>query len=95
MPFPASPTSPSLHDLLREKFDALLDECDLVMDTAKHGRTFHDLDEFFCTKGHELLQEVFQQKLQEQIATTEKNTEARYKAKKSSRNARTHHRKTK
>jgi hypothetical protein len=77
MPSSASPTSPSLHDLLREKFDALLDECDLVMDTAEHGRTFHDLDDFFCTKGHELLQEVFQQKLQERITTAEKTTEAK------------------
>jgi hypothetical protein len=77
MPSPASHTSPSLRDLLHEKFDALLDECDFVMDTAKHGRTFHDLDEFFCTKGHELLQEVFQQKLQERITTSEKTAEGK------------------
>ena len=42
--------SPDIRALLHEKLDALLAECDLVIDKAEHGRTFHDLDDFFCTK---------------------------------------------
>jgi hypothetical protein len=77
MTFQSRPDSIELRALLTEKFHALLDECDLVMDTAEYGRTFHDLDDFFGTKGQKLLQEVFQQKLQERIATAEKNTEVK------------------
>jgi len=51
---------------------AMLDAYNLVLDSAEHGRTFHDLDDFVCTKGHDFLQEVPQQKLQEKITTTEK-----------------------
>ena len=43
----------ALHALLHEKLDALLAESDHVIDTAQHGRTLHDLDDFFCTKGQE------------------------------------------
>jgi hypothetical protein len=78
MPSASPPISPSVRDLLHEKFDALLDECDLVMETAEYGRTFHDLDDFFCTKGHNLLQEVFLQKLQERITNAEKTAEAKH-----------------
>ena len=56
---------------------ALLDECNLVIDNAKHGRTFHDLDDFVCTKGHDFLQEIYQQKLQEKITAIEKNRESK------------------
>jgi len=63
--------SPQVSALLHEKFEALLDECEQVMDQADHGRTLHDLDDFFCTKGHEFLQEVFPKKLQERITKTE------------------------
>jgi hypothetical protein len=38
-------------DLLHEKLDALLDECDLVADNAAYGKTFDDMDEFFLIKG--------------------------------------------
>jgi chromosome condensin MukBEF complex kleisin-like MukF subunit len=77
MPSPSSFRSSSVRDILLERFDALLGECDLVMATAEYGRTFHDLDDFFCTKGHELLQEVFQQKLQERITASEKTAESK------------------
>jgi hypothetical protein len=46
-----APSSPTVRDLLIEKLDALLDECNLVMDNAAFGRTLHDLDDIFCTKG--------------------------------------------
>ena len=41
------------------------------------GRTFHDLDDFFCTKGHEFLQEIYQQKLQEKITAIEQTDEGK------------------
>jgi len=48
---PSSHRSPAdLHALLHEKLDALLADCDQVMDTAQHGQTLHDLDDFFCTQ---------------------------------------------
>ena len=75
MPLPSD--SPEIRALLHEKLDALLDECNLVIDSAEHGRTFHDLDDFVCTKGHDFLQEVLQQKLQETITTIEKKREAK------------------
>ena len=70
-------SSADLHALLHEKLDALLAESEHVMDTAEHGRTLHDLDDFFCTKGQEFLQEVFKEKLQECIVKTETTTEAK------------------
>jgi hypothetical protein len=65
------PSPSSLHALLHEKLDALIADCEQVMDTANYGRTFHDLDDFFCTKGQEFLQEVFKQKLQKRIEKNE------------------------
>jgi hypothetical protein len=47
------------------------------MDHAAYGRTLHDLDDSFCTKGQEFLQEVFKQKLQERIERTETTTEGK------------------
>jgi hypothetical protein len=73
MPLP----SPSVRDLLVERLDALLVESEQVMNAAEHGRTFHDLDDFFCTKGQEFLQEVFKQKLQERIEKTETTPEGK------------------
>ena len=75
---PSSHRSPAdLHALLHEKLDALLAESEHVMDTAQHGHTLHDLDDFFCTKGQEFLQEVFKEQLQERIAKTETTAEAK------------------
>jgi hypothetical protein len=67
----------SLHALLHEKLDALIAESEQVMDSADYGRTLHDLDDFFCTKGQEFLQEVFKQKLQERIEKTETTPEGK------------------
>ena len=39
--------SPSVRELLTEKFHALLDECDLVSENAAFGKTFDDLETFF------------------------------------------------
>jgi hypothetical protein len=73
MPSPSS----SVRDLLVERLDALLAESEQVMDNADFGRTFHDLDDFFCTKGQDFLQEVFKQKLQERIEKTETTPEGK------------------
>jgi hypothetical protein len=67
----------SLHALLHEQLDALLAESEQVMNAAEYGRTFHDLDDFFCTKGQEFLQEVFKQKLQERIENVETTPEGK------------------
>jgi hypothetical protein len=71
------PLSTDLHNLLYEKLDALIAESEQVMDAAAYGRTFHDLDDFFCTKGQDFLQEVFKQKLQERIEKIETTPEGK------------------
>ena len=71
---PTSP-SPDVRDLLRERLDTLLDECDQVMDNADYGQTIHDLDDFMLIAGKKILQEVMQQKLQERIEQAEQKTE--------------------
>jgi hypothetical protein len=58
------------------KFEALLDECDIVADNAAHGETLNDLEEFFLIKGRKLLQDTFQAKLQERIERTETTDDA-------------------
>jgi NH3-dependent NAD+ synthetase len=70
-------SSSDLRTVFYEKLDALLDECDQVIDNAEFGQTFHDLDDFFCTKGHTFLQEVFQEKLQKRIEHVQTNNEAK------------------
>ena len=69
--------SPAVRDLLHEKLDARLAESEQVMDAADHGRTIHNLDDFFGTKGQKFLQKVFQQKLQERIAKNETTAEGK------------------
>lgn len=44
-----SRSSSDIHALLHEKLDALLAESEQIMDTTEHGRTLHNLDDFFCT----------------------------------------------
>ena|GEM_PF-4840549 len=66
--------SPEMRALLYEKFDALLDECNSVIDNAEHRRTFHD---FVRTKAHDFLQEILLQKMQEKITTIEKNRQGK------------------
>jgi hypothetical protein len=61
------PDSRTVNEFLMAKFEALLSECDLVADNAAFGQTLDDMDEFFLTKGRQLLQETFQAKLQERI----------------------------
>ena len=60
------PTSSPLSDrraLLVAKFEALLDECDLVADNSAYGETLNDMEEFFLIQGRKFLQETFQEKL--------------------------------
>jgi len=63
--------------LLIAKFEALLDECDLVADNAAYGETLDDLEEFFLIQGRKFLQETFQEKLQERVDRTETTAEAK------------------
>jgi len=60
-----SPTSPSpdVRDLLHERLDTLLNECNQVMDNADYGQTIHDLEDLILVAGKKFLQEVMQQKL--------------------------------
>jgi hypothetical protein len=62
--------------LLLAKFEALLDECDIVADNAAFGETLNDMEEFFLIKGRKLLQDTFQAKLQERIERTETSVDA-------------------
>jgi len=57
--------------LLMAKFEALLDESDLVADNAAYGETLNDLEEFFLIQGRKFLQETFQEKLQERVDRAE------------------------
>jgi hypothetical protein len=73
-----SSTSPTqVRDLLVDRLDALLAECDQVMDNAKYGRAFHDFDEFLLIEGKKFLKEIYQEKLQERIEKTEQQAETK------------------
>jgi len=61
------PESPTIRDHLVAKFEALLDECDVVSSQSLPAEVIDDMDEFFLLKGRKLLQEIFQAKLQERI----------------------------
>ena len=90
------PTSPPLgvRDLLVERLDSLLSECDQVMDDAAYGQTIHDLDDFLLIAGKKFLQEVFQQKLQERVEQVQHQPETkRCPACKKKRNTKTKKRK--
>ena len=63
--------------LLLSKFEALLDECDLVADNSAYGETLNDMEEFFLIQGRKFLQETFQEKLQERIERVETTAEAK------------------
>ena len=64
-------------ELLHARFDALLDESELVADHAAYGVTFDNLEDFFFTKGHKFLQETFQEQLQQRVERTETTAEAK------------------
>jgi len=72
-----SSPSPDVRELLREKLDAMLDDCEKVMDNAAYGRTIHDLDDFLFIAGRKFINEVMQQKLQERIEQIEAATETK------------------
>ena len=63
--------SPDVRALLHEKLDALLADCEKVAANAAYGQTVHDLDDFLFLEGRKFLNEVYQQKLQEQIEQVE------------------------
>jgi hypothetical protein len=73
---PESPLS-DRRALLIAKFEALLDECDIVADNAAYGETLDDLEMFFLIKGRKFLQDTFQEKLQERIERTEETHEGK------------------
>jgi len=52
-----------VRDLLHAELDSLLQECDIVAESAQHGRTVHDLDDFLIIAGRKFMQEVYQHKL--------------------------------
>ena len=66
------PDSATVRDLLVAKFEALLDECDLI---PSNPQTVDNMDEFFLLKGRKLLQETFEAKLQERIQQAEVDIE--------------------
>jgi len=70
-----TPPSPDVRDLLHERLNILLDECNQVMDNAAYGQTIHDLDDFMLIAGKKFLQEVMQQKLHERIERAEQKPE--------------------
>ena len=45
---------PTVSELLHAKLDALLEECDIVAETAAYGQTLDDMDEFFLVKGQKI-----------------------------------------
>ena len=66
-----------VRDLLHEKLDALLQECDSVADHAALGRTVHDLDDLLFIAGRKFVKEVLQHKLQEQVERAEAADESK------------------
>ena len=65
------PSSPHVRDLLVERLEALLADCEHVMDTSAHGQAFHAPDDFLYAEGRKFTQEILQQKFQERIEKTE------------------------
>jgi hypothetical protein len=72
-----APALPTRRELLHAKLDALLDESDLVADSAAYGETFDDMENFFLIKGRKFLQETFQEQLQQCVEHTETTAEAK------------------
>ena len=58
--------SRTVNEFLTAKFEALLDECDLI---PSNPQTVDHMDEFFFLKGRKLLQETCEAKLQERRMT--------------------------
>ena len=75
MKSPVPPTT--VRDILVERLESLLAECDRVMDDAQFGQIFHDLDDFLLVAGKKFLQELYQEKLQERIQQAEQNAETK------------------
>jgi hypothetical protein len=69
--------SPAIRELLHEKLDALLADCDKITNNAAHGRTLHDLDDFLFIEGRKFINAVLQQKIQERIEHTEATPESK------------------
>jgi ABC-type phosphate transport system auxiliary subunit len=72
-----SPIPTDIRALLHERFEALLNDCDHVMDKSAHGQLFNDLDQFLFTEGRKVIKEVLEQKLQERIKRTETTDEGK------------------
>jgi hypothetical protein len=68
---------PGVRELLHERLDALLADCDQIADNAAYGRTLHDLDDFLFVEGRQFINAVLQQKMQERIEKTEATPETK------------------
>ena len=69
--------SENIRDILVERLDTLLAECDQVMDNAAYGQIVHDLDDFLLIAGKKFLKELYQEKLQERIKQAEQQAETK------------------
>jgi len=72
---PPGKSPSSVRDFLVDRLDALLSDCDQVMDRADYGRTLHDLDDFLFVEGKKFINEVLKEKLQERSETAESTPE--------------------
>ena len=74
---PSSSLRPNTRELLLAKFEALLDEYDLVANSAAYGEALNDVEAFFLIQGRKFLQETFQERFQEHVQRTEATAEAK------------------
>jgi hypothetical protein len=66
-----------VRDLLHERLDALLADCDTVMDNAETGQIIHDIDNLLFVEGKKFINEVLKEKLQERIEALEDTPETK------------------
>ena len=71
-----SPLSAEVRTFLHDRFEALLEESDPVIDNAACGQTVHNLADILFDAEREFLREIYQQKLQERIAQMEGTAES-------------------
>ena len=57
-------SSNDIHALLHEQLEAMLSECEHVMNNAAYGQTINHLDSFLLVEGRKFIREVLRQKLQ-------------------------------
>ena len=70
-------SSNDIHALLHEQLEAMLSECEHVMNNATYGQTINHLDSFLLVEGKKFIREVLRQKLQERIRQIEAEEETK------------------